>query len=77
MLHVLSSKDVGVGFTSNKLSSKHLKFQINLSKITNDNKLPNKLHININLRDFLCCIFSQDIIYKLNFSKFISKLLMN
>ena len=60
-------KDVGVEFTSIKLSSKHLNFHTNLPNISNDNKFFNKIHININLRHFLCWIFSQDVIYKLNF----------
>ena len=61
--------DVRIGFTSLELSSKHLTFRIKLPNISIDGKL-SKHYI-------FMLVFSQDIFYKLNFRKFISKLLKN
>ena len=62
-------KNVRVGFPSQKLSSKHLNFLIKLPIISNDYKLSDKLHINVNLLDYYVGFFSQDIVYKLNLVK--------
>ena len=55
------SEVVVVEFTPQELSSQHLNFYLNIFNISNDNKIFNKLQINIKLWAFLCWVFfSQD-----------------
>ena len=75
MLYVSSSKRFRIGLAFQKLSSKHLIFHIKYQVYQMITIFSNELRINIILWEIFCRIFSQDIFYKLNFSKSIANLL--